>query len=573
MAVDVGLSVREGVANGLSPFKEPAKRNIGLLGGWVRGTASPVKVTSLEEFNVTRGGQSSSFFGPRIVKSIFDEAENADVTLYIARVIPEESVVASASVALRDSGTMEVMAGYRGEDDPGSWANSIGVDLYSYGSRTKDMYTLIVSYKDDTETYEAATLAEIQNSVNKVSKYITIVFDKEIQAIAYTDLSGTISTTVGSTAVTGTGTQFLTNVAAGNVLFEKQDDGSYRQLGTVLSVTDDTNLVLTGTAFYAVTAGTVAKRDDAVWSGVLSGGEDGELIEESFYPVESKSDPKGLALFHGYDVQIIACTEFHTLSMAKVLNQFVAAWGNPIGIVNLPLNADETTAELWALELQTNSKSFLVSYLGWCTVPDELGNGVLIPVMGPVLGAGWLRTPYIQGDFIHIPPAGIDSLFSTVIDMIPERLEQGTINKMVQQFSCNYIAYVENTGYYVGSSRTYSTNSLYMSAHIRLQTSYYVRLLNVNFLFAIQKPNTPELKREILVEGERIFRTEYDNGALERSITFDQAYEGICDRSNNPLTQDRKLINAAFLFIPTECTESLRIDLLRNDGILTTIEA
>ena len=69
------------------------------------------------------------------------------------------------------------------------------------------------------------------------------------------------------------------------------------------------------------------------------------------------------------------------------------------------------TAELYAIELQTNDKSFMAgAYMGWAKVPDENGNPILIPAIGPVLGAAYLRTPYIQGDFIHIPPGGVDSL-------------------------------------------------------------------------------------------------------------------------------------------------------------------
>ena len=91
--------------------------------------------------------------------------------------------------------------------------------------------------------------------------------------------------------------------------------------------------------------------------------------------------------------------------------------------------------------------------------------------------------------------------------------------------------------------------------------------------FSEQKPNTPELKREMLVKLRQYFKTEYDNGALERSVDFDTAYQGICDNSNNPPGQDRKLINVDVLWIPTECTESIRLSLQRNDGVLNVTES
>ena len=566
---DVGLTIVEGVAAGASAYKEPSKRNIGLLGQFVRGAGfSPVKITNMEDFNNIFGGQSSSFFGPAIVKSIFDEAGNAPVTLYLARVVGAGSVIATGTCTLENDAVMSVTASYKGKDDPGTWANGIEVTLYSYGSRTKDAFTLIVKYGEKQEQYNYATLAEIQTAVNKVSKYVSIEFNKEIDKLVFKDLTGTVTSTTSSNEVNGNGTKFLTEVAVGNVLYK---DGKI--VGTVATITSDTKLVLTSKALTSVSASSVSKRDDKSYSATLAGGVDGEVVETDFHPVESTTDPKGLACFDGYDVQIIACTEFHSLSMAKVLNEYLKSRKNPIGVVNLPLNADEGTAELYALELQTNQTSFLAgAYMGWCKVPDANGNAMLIPAIGPVLGAAYIRTPYLQGDFIHIPPGGVDSLFTNVLDVVPARLSQPTINRLVQQFSCNVIQYVENSGFYVGSSRTYSTNNLYTSVHIRLQTSYYLRALYSMMRFLEQKPNTPELKREALVTLNQFFKSEYDNGALERSVSFEKAYQGICDRSNNPVTQDRKILNLDVLWVPTECTESVRISLQRNDGILISVE-
>lgn len=567
---DVGLTIVEGVANGATAYKEPSKRNIGLLGQFVRGAGfSPVKITNPEDFNVIFGGQSTSFFGPAIVKSIFDEAGSAPVTMYIARVVGSDSVVASGSGSLTGGATMRVMAGYKGKDDPGAWANGIKVSLYSYGSRVKDAFTLLVQYGEQQEQYNYGTLTEIQVAVNKVSKYISIEFDKEIEKLAYKSVTGNVTATTSSNRITGSGSSFTAELSVGNVLYTTDK----KLIGTVAKVVSATEVLLTSKAVNAVTSTTIQKRDDQVYTAILSGGVDGEVVESDFYPIESATEPKGLACFDGYDVQIIACTEFHSLTMAKVLNEYLKERKNPIGVVNLPLNADEGIAELYAMELQTNQTSFLAgAYMGWCKVPDEHGNAILIPAIGPVLGAAYVRTPYLQGDFIHIPPGGVDSLFNNVLEVIPARISQATINRLVQQFSCNFIQYAENVGYYVGSSRSYSTNALYESIHVRMQTSYYLRALNSMMRFLEQKPNTPELKREALVELNRFFKTEYDNGALERSIAFEEAYQGICDRSNNPATQDRKLLNIDILWIPTECTESIRVSLQRNDGILNTIE-
>lgn len=568
---NVGLTIVEGVANGASAYKNPSKRNVGILGQFVRGAKlSPTKITSLEDFNVIFGGQSNSFYGPGVVRSIFKEAGNAPVTLYVARVVGADAACAAATTALSGGKTITVTAGYKGKDDPGAWANGITATLYSYSSMVKGMFTFVVSKGTDKETYSYDSLSEIQVAVNKVSKYVTVEFSGEIEKLSYSNLTGTISASTSSNVVDGTGTAFTTELVVGNVIFD--NDG--KQIGTVASIESNTKLTLVGKAMRAV-SGSSKKRNDVAYEATLAGGTNGsDVTEADFYPVRSSADPQGFACFDGYDVQILAHTEFHSLTLEKKFNEYLNELGNPIGVINLPLNADEGTAELYALELQTNEKSFMAgAYMGWCKVVDEEGNQQLIPAIGPVIGAAYIRTPYIQGDFIHIPPGGTDSVFTNVTEVIPNRLGQSVINRCVQQFSCNVIQYIENTGYYVGSSRTYSSNNLYCSVHVRQQTSYYLRALLQSMRFLEQKPNTPELKREALVTLHSFFKNEYDNGALERSVPFDTAYQGICDSSNNPPTQDRKLINIDVLWIPTECTESVQLSLKRNDGILTATES
>ena len=256
---DVGLSIIEGVANGGAAYRDPAKRNIGLLGQFIRGVAlTPIKVTSMEEFNNAFGGQSSSFYGPGIVRSIFKEAGNASVTLFLARVVGTGAAVATAIGTINNqdesttddeaiSITMTATAAYRGQEDPGAWANGIKVTIYPFGSQVRGQYTLRIAYKDKVETYNYATLSEIQVAVNKTSKYITVELSGE-------DVAHTIT-----------------------------------QESTI----------------------------------TLAGGVEGTVTESDFYPSEVSNVKRGLDCFEGADVQIVAITEYHSLTMARVFNTWL----------------------------------------------------------------------------------------------------------------------------------------------------------------------------------------------------------------------------------------------------------
>lgn len=620
---DVGLKVVEAVATGARSLQDPAKRNIGLLGQFLRGASfRPTKIESMEEFNTIFGGQSTASYGPGIVRSIFKEAGNAPVTLYIARVTGDDAAAAIASVTTEDTKTMVVTAGFKGNDDVGIWANGLKAYLYSFDFYTKNNFTFVVEYNGDKEVYSYPTLAEIQAAVNTVSKYVTVLFSAEIGKENYSTLTGSITATTASKIVSGatlyawvngadtlytlsdtpetgdavytednevagevtsynseTGIKvedvdyaytvgsnkvpaFLTEVGVGDVLFA---DG--KVLGTVASIEDDNLLTLVNSAFMSITDVAVSKRVDTVYTATLSGGDNGSIAESDFYPVYDNVEPKGFACFEGVDIQILASTEYHSLTLATQLNAYLNYRRDAIGVVNLPLNANEGTAELWSYTLQTTDVSFLAGYLGWAKVYDDNGYLTVIPIIGPVLGAAYLRTPYQYGDLIHIPPGGLDSLFTSVASIIPERLSQAAINNIVKSHTCNVIRYLEGYGYYVGSSRSYSLNNLYQSIHIRMQTSYYKRLIDARLKFWEQKPNTPENVNAALAKLFSLFSKEYNVGALERAIPFEQAYQVV-----KVEVTDRKFVSIKVLWVPTECTEGILVSLERNDGILNITE-
>lgn len=559
---DVGTSVKEGVANGGSPFQDPAKRNIGLLGMFTRGALlTPIRVVNMEEFNETFGGQNSNYYGPAVVKNLFDEAGEAPATLYIARVAASDAKAAKGTINStgenKPAFELNATAAYRGVEDPGSWANNkVKVTVYPYSVSVEGNYVVTVEYDGTVETYTAPTLAEIQKQILQVSKFAVIDVVSEPTGNARYGLKaiGTFTADQGATTLTGSATP--TGVAAGDTLYSE----AYEKIGVVKSI-EGNNIALEGFALVAVT-GQVSKLDTTAPSATLSAGSNGGEVTEEYFGNQ-------FSCFDGVDVQIIAHTEFHSLSVEKKLNAYLNDQKSPVGVITFPNTFSEALAELYCSALKSNDKSFMAgAYAGWVTVLDADGNRIKIPNIGAILGAGYLRTPYVNGDGIHIPPGGIDSLFTTVLDCSVRNLTQPQINRLVQQFYCNVLQYVDGTGFYIGSSRAYSSNKLYQSIHVRLQTSYYVRLLRVRMRFAEQKPNTPDLKREILIECRRIFKPEYEVGALENSVSFEKAYQAICDKSNNPASQDRKIVNVTIMWIPTECTESIVVSLQRNDGIL-----
>jgi len=367
-----------------------------------------------------------------------------------------------------------------------------------------------------------------------------------------------------SDTVTGVATLFTTQLSVGSALFST--DGVF--IGVVESITNNTELVLESVATVILSADSFKFSPFYKLGGALSGGTYLAPTESEYNAVASVTDPKGFACFDGQDVQIIANTDNHTITMAQKGEQYCSDRKDCIYLATLPLNASESTIRSYATQFQSANPSFISGYNVWVKTSDGNNGYVWAPGIGCVLGAAFIRNVEAQGGYIHIPPAGFGSSFVDIIDVAPRLITQTTLNKYTQDYTTNSVCYQQGIGFFVMTSRTYSTNPLFNSIHIRMQSSYYVRVLKNNLGWAIQRPNTPELKDELHISCRNFFKTEYDNGALERSIPFTSACVIICDQTNNPVSQDRKVVNLDIDWIPTETTESIRTSLNRNDGQL-----
>lgn len=566
---NIGFSVVEGVANGLTPFTEPSKRNIGLLMERVRGVENvPFRITSLADDAARFGGLDANMYGPTIVRNLFKNAKGKPLQMYGVRIIGSGSAAATTGVVVVNSVNHTLTAGQQGESDKGTWGNDITANFYSYDYKVKNKYTLEVFYDGVlVEVFSESTMAELQAIINNTSMYITATFAAEYTLPVWTAGVGTITTTANSTTVTGSGTSFSTTTTpVGSQL--RDSDGNI--LGVVSAVTSSTVIVLERDATMVVTGDTFEYYKRFRQAFTFTGGTYNAPIEEDFYygTVPTK---KGLALFDGEDIQLLGVTENNTLTMAQEMQSYCQTTRNNkvLAVVCTPINATEATIEGYATAIQSNTVNGIAVYNVWVKTTDGTATGsYTVPGLGCVLGAAYVRVPALQNDHVHIPPAGIDSSFTDVIEVYPRTLDDATINLYTRSYTVNSVKFLQGVGYFVLTSRTMSTNALYQSVHIYMQTSFYVRTLENNMGFVIQRPNTPQLKRDIISVLYSFFRNQYDIGALEQSVPFSTACELICDATNNPSSQLRTELNAAVNYIPTETTEAFKIGLNRNDGVL-----
>lgn len=487
---NVGLSVYEGVSEGATAFRTPAKRNIGLILEAERGVPNiPQRLISQAAALRIFGNSNPNMYGALVLADLFANSDPFSPTVYGSRIVGALSVPATKTQAVFGT-SATVSAAYLGRPDPGIWGNSLVVEFNNPGGISPKLYTATVKYKSKAvEQFQGATFAVLQTTINQQSEFVAVTF---------------------------AGEPILQEVVSTPVV-------------------------------------------------TLAGGVYAAPTEADYTPVPSAVSPKGLSVFDGYNIQLLTLTELSSSSSAKLLSDYCTRRLDVHGIAVLPFRATGAVAQEFATLLQTSGRSRISVYDHWRRVNSTYGTS-WIPGMGFVLGAGFIRTAALQGDYIHIPPAGVDSVSIGAVECAPARRGQTELNFYTRELTINSVVFTEGTGYYIATSRTMSTNTLHESIHLGLQASYYVRAIENNLLFAVQKPNTPELGRQGYVALRNFFKGEYAVGALERSIPLAKA---AIITTLTPSPGARKTREWTIDYIPTETTESVRINVNRNDGALS----
>lgn len=503
MSIPIGVSLQEGQSTGLSPFVEASKYGIALLMERERGIPNkPLRVTSLQEDRKRFGGVSNDKFGAYVTRNLFKNAANFGAVVYGVRVLD----VTGSTVA------------------SGNFTNGAGTPVTIF-----KVWAGQTGYKDpgtwaNCTSYSAGEGVKVRvfpkGHVNGiVDKYLFEVYYKNRVVESW-------------------------SASTWNELITSVNDRSYYCFLEPVTLTGD----ITDIQSVHLSGGTYAAPDEA-----------------DFYPVPDEENPTGLAVLDNVDIQMVAVTEHFTVDMAQEGRDYCNNHPNrPVYVYNLPYVSTSTVVETFANALQTDLTDCSAGYNFWVQTSDENGGYIWAPSIGVVLGAGYVRVPGLNRDYIHFPPAGLDSVFADVKDISPNNVSIDTATQWVKRFSTNVAIYRPGKGFFLWSSRTNSTNSLYQSVHIRRVTSLYRSTLEDSLLWAVQKPLTPELKRQIYVSVYSYFLGEYGKGALENSIPFDQA----CVISVTQDELDRKTLRIVIDIILTECTESVRIELNRNDNSL-----
>jgi hypothetical protein len=608
----IGVTLTEKVRNSLALGSSVSTRNIGILMARTRGVANlPTLITDQNTDTQLFGGFDPSMYSPYVVKNMFDNLGGYGVNYYGLRIVGAGSVAASVNVTNFLTNTQAIATVISVPASTG--VQEVRTSTISGDIDAGDVFSY--TYSGLTVTYEAvlgdtpATVAAglfaaleayiVANPASAIATDLTITYTPGQTYITTTAVATDTGIAITTTATNATVTNLFT-VGAG-----QQGQADVGTWGNALSVrvypvgdpNGDPNNYLFQVLYqgivvesylattWALLAGQVNTQSNYVMITVLAGAV--PLLNDPFIanltggvyvaPIQSDFTPRydvvtlaplGMQIFEAVDVQIVLCPEMFALSFHQACDTFASST-QKFYIFNMPYLATESQLTTYYNGLFKGDESYTSSYLQWAQVDDGSGNGtsIWIPALGYVLGAGYLRTAGTNNGRAWTPPAGIGTTSVNVYQFTHATLTQATSSRYVQTWLCNYIQFVKGTGWVIWSSRTMSTNILFMSIHIRLETNWLAASLIIRGAKFVQRLITASFLKEVQTDFLAFMQNIYNQGGIENTISFNNAV--IVTVTVNPT--DRKNCLMEISWIPPECNELLSITLSRNDGILSQV--
>lgn len=613
----VGVTTEERVINAFNIGSDVSTKNIGMAVARQRGVAGkPILVNSLKEDKRIFGDHVSNMYSSYVVENLFNNLGGYPVNLYQLRVVGAGSLASKVVVKNASANTQQMVV----ETSQNGSASQPQIDTIGIlNVEVGDVFTYTINGNDDvtgtpvpfTETFtHTATTTNAGDVLTALKTQMDTFFATLVDALINNftvTISGSTMTIESIPLSVFTSSVSATNNPVSENIFEvvagrggEEDAGDwgnslrvrvypinhpngssdgykmevfYQGYLVENFISNGTNwqtlvdIVNQNSEYVLINAINLSVALElGVFDSALSGGVYVAPTQQNFDPKYNAvtGEAEGLAIFEGVDVQILACPEVFSPSFVKLCDDF-ARTNLKFFVFNMPYLANESVLETYYNALFTPDQSFIGGYLNWVEVPaDSNGNKIWIPSIGYVLGAGYIKKAGLYNGYVWTPPAGTETNAKGIFRITHDTLSEDTLSRFIKKWRCNVIKFVKNVGFCTWSSRTYSNNPLFESIHIRLETNWIIQNLKIRNEKFLQRLITPSLYKEQRTDNLIWFKNIYEQGGIERSISFADAVVITIEQSK----ENRKETEMEIAWIPPECNEHIHIKVSRNDGVL-----
>jgi phage tail sheath protein FI len=570
-----------------------------------------------------------SYVGAYAIRGFFD---NGGTLAYVTRAVASAAVAVpsggsgvavtpataasfTTSLVLNGSVTaLTLTAAFRSQVDPGAWGNSLAVSIVSNLNVANGFDVTVLSVTTASgvtttkvlETWSKLVIGgapgaqdpSVINDPNTGSKYVAVTIgtfpawqNGQAYAVgAYAANGGNVYVVTGAgtsdaTGPAGTGT----GITDGTVVWAfvppaigpkwaastAYGAGAYVTNGAILykATTGGTSAATGGgpTGTGTLTDGTVTWASVSGYSPLVNGADDNlsaattetlDTVLAAAFTTPSPFDP--------LPVELLACPESASQSVVAEALNYAIGRGDCMFVGHVPDFGSQplAAAKTYGQQFQ-GDKVYGALYLPYIQVVDPIGSLIWIPPTGHILGV-YARTDQQRG--IWKAPAGDAAVVGNALD-VRATLNDVDFTDLVKNGSVNAIRPIQGAGIVIDSSRTLSTNTLWLYVNVRLLFNYVKTSLKLGLRWVVQEPNDTTLWNKIKFNSVTPFLMGlWRSGAFGPGAPKD-VFTVKVDAENNPPTNIQQgILNIEIYFFPSRPAETIVITVGQQEGAATASE-
>lgn len=276
-----------------------------------------------------------------------------------------------------------------------------------------------------------------------------------------------------------------------------------------------------------------------------------------------------LTRFDVHPVQLVCCPESTSDTVVNAALTYCGNRGDCMFVGHTPDDNDKDAAKGYGKGFQGN-KVYGTLYFPWIQTADPIGTRKWIPPTGHIMGV-YARTERERG--IWKAPAGNAARVGGALD-VQYHITDADHTDLVKNGSVNAVRFVPGQGIVIDSSRTLSTNAIWLYVNIRLLFNFVKSSLMGGLRWVVQEPNDETLWNKAKFNSITPFLMGLWRRGAFGSGSPDEVFTIKIDSENNPPDQIQQgYLNIEVYFYPVRPAETIIITIGQQESGATSSES
>lgn len=320
-----------------------------------------------------------------------------------------------------------------------------------------------------------------------------------------------------------------------------------------------------GSKFISVSTSGIINPDETLISGELqySNLQNGSSGAYATRGAEVNAYASAVDLYNLEEIQLLCCPEADEAELVAKALTHCQSKGDRMFAGHTPLATESgDIKDSYSSQFQ-GDKVYGALYFPWVQINDPIGKRKWVPPVGHILGV-YARTERERG--IWKAPAGNAAKLNGVLD-VRHHITDTDHTSLVKRASVNAVRFIPGKGNVIDSSRTLSTNPLWLYVNVRLLFNFVKSSLNTGLRWVVQEPHNEELWNKVKYNSVTPFlmglwrRGAFGPGGPDEIFTVK-----IDSENNTPENIQQGIFTSEIYFYPSRPAETIVLIVGQQEG-------